>query len=248
MNLSAVVLTKNEEKGIGDCLAKLKFCDEIIVIDDFSTDKTASIAKKFAAKVVKRRLQENFAKQRNFGLSKAHGSWVLFIDADEMVTEKLALEILESIRKTSFDAFYIKRRDIFLGKKLMFGEGGKTRLLRLARKNKGLWKRQVHEKWEVEGKIGELEGELLHYSCDNLRDFLSKINLWSSMHARANFIEGKKSGLVKIVFYPVAKFCQNYFLRLGLLDGLHGFVHAILMSLHSFLAWSKLWFYQKKFN
>lgn len=239
MKVSAVVIAKNEEKDILACLESLRFCNEIVVIDDYSTDDTRRIARNAGARVFKRRLNGDFAAQRNYGLEKTSNKYVLFVDSDEVVSKSLAGEI-ERLDGES-DGYMIKREDVFLGKKLMYGETGNRRLLRLARKGAGKWRRKVHEAWEVGGKVGEVEGEIIHTPCENLADFLDKINKWSSLHARANRLEGKKASLVKIVLWPSGKFVTNYFIKLGFMDGLHGFVHASMMSLHSFLAWSKLW-------
>lgn len=245
MSISAVVLTKNEEKNIQKCLESLRFCDEVIVVDDFSKDTTEKIALKIGAKVYKRKLDNDFSKQRNFGLSKAKGKWVLFVDADEWVSEKLAIEILKSVNDSAHKGFYLRRRDFFMGKEIKFGEQGKVKLLRLAQKNFGKWERCVHEVWKIEGSVGELKNPLLHNPHQNFKEFIDDINWMSALHAKANLSEGKKSNLAKIIFYPLGKFLYNFFLRQGFLDGSCGFLLAIFMSFHSFLAWSKLWFLQK---
>ena len=149
MKISAVVLTKNEEENIEKCIKSLSFCDEIIIIDDNSTDETISKIRMLNAKcqIYSRDLGGDFASQRNFGLQKANGDWVLFIDADETVSKKLADEIIKQIKvgKAGVNGNYFKREDIFLGKKLKHGETGSVKLLRLAKKDKGTWKRKVHE-------------------------------------------------------------------------------------------------------
>jgi Glycosyltransferases involved in cell wall biogenesis len=118
--LSAVVLTKNEEKNIERCLESLDFVDEIVIIDDYSTDKTLNKVKSQKLKVFQRKLNGDFAEQRNFGLEKTRGEWVLFLDADEEITDELKKEIKEMIRYATLErddliGFYIKRRDFFLG-------------------------------------------------------------------------------------------------------------------------------------
>ena len=237
--ISAVILTKNEERNIQRCLKNLQWCDEIIIVDDYSTDKTLNKIK--GCKVFKRRLNGNFAEQRNFGLSKAKGDWVLFVDADEVVTKELQKEIVTRIKYSKRAGFYLRRKDVFLGKELNYGETGNTKILRLARRNSGKWKRKVHEFWEIEGETCDLPSPIIHYHDMKLTDFLSKINYYSEIHAKENVKAGKKSNLWRIIFYPLGKFSVNYFLKLGFLDGTPGFIMAAMMSFHSFLSWSRVW-------
>lgn len=247
--ISAVVLTKNEEKNIRECLESLKWCDEVVIIDDYSEDKTAEIAKSLGARVYKRKLDDNFAGQRNFGLKKAKGDWVLFIDADERIMPALRAEITQLLGNsvTKYDGFYLKRRDFMWGRELRYGETGDVKLLRLAKKDAGQWRRAVHETWEVkDDKVGELKNPLLHYPHQTLREFIADVDRMSTLHAQENQKEGKRSNLLKIIIFPKLKFFDNWILKLGFLDGTAGFVVALIMSLHSYLAWSKLWLLQRK--
>jgi glycosyltransferase involved in cell wall biosynthesis len=241
--ISAVVLSHNDGKIIRRCIKSLLWCDEVIVIDDYSTDKTLdSIAslQKDKIKVFKHKLCSDFARQRNFGLSKAKNEWVLFVDSDERISNELKEEILLVVGfKNDAAGYYIRRRDWFLGRELKHGESGNVKLVRLAKRSAGRWKRKVHEYWRTEGKTGELENPLLHYPHTTLREFVESTNFYSSIHAKENKREAKKSNLVKIIFYPVAKFFVNYFLKFGFLDGIPGFMMATMMSFHSFLSWSK---------
>ncbi len=238
MKISAVVLTKNEEKNIKGCLKSLDFCDEMIVVDDFSPDRTREIAREHGARVFQRRLAGDFASQRKLGLRKAKNDWVLFIDADERISPALAGEILNyESRIMNYDGFYFKRRDFFLGCWLKHGETSRVRLLRLARKNSGRWQGRVHETWQVKGKIGDLEEPLLHYPHPSLTEFLEKINHYTSLRAR----EEKNFFWSQLFFYPLLKFSQNYFFRLGFLDGWAGLMMAWLMSFHSLVVRVKTW-------
>lgn len=247
MSISAVVLTKNEEHNIIECLKSISFCDELIVIDDNSTDRTKKLAKNHGATVYKRALNSNFAEQRNFGLEKAKGKWVLFVDADERISPELASEITNFINDPTqhHRGAYLKRRDIFLGKKLKHGEAGNIKLLRLARRGAGEWKRRVHEYWDVTGSLYLLKNPILHQSHPSLHEFISDINSLSTLHALANKEEDKKTSIFKIIVWPVLKFLNNYVLKRGFMDGTHGFVYAMVMSFHSYLSWSKLWILQK---
>ncbi len=245
--ISAVVLTKNEEKAIKDCLKALSFCSEIIVIDDYSLDQTVQIAQKLGAKVFKRHLNNNFSAQRNFGLIQANNEWVLFIDADERVPSMLKKEILSTINKNSSEivGYYLKRQDIFLGKKLNFGETSRVKLLRLAKKKSGLWHGAVHEKWQVKGKKKTLKNPLLHNRGLTLGDFLRRINFYTTIRSSQLYEQEAKSNILEIFLYPMAKFLHNYIFRLGMLDQIPGFLMAAMMSLHSFMVRSKLWVRQK---
>ena len=248
MDISAVILTKNEEKNIEECIKALTFCEEIIVIDDYSSDKTVEIARGLGAKVFQRNLDGNFAAQRNFGLEKATNKWVLFADADERVSQELKEEMEKEVAAPNNPllGYFVKRDDYIFGKKLKFGETASVKLLRLARKSAGQWARRVHEVWDVPGRTKTLKNPLEHYPHPSLREFIDDINFQSGLHAEANHQEGKHSSLVKILFWPKLHFLKNYFLRLGFLDGTEGFVLALMMSFHSFLAWSKLWLDERK--
>jgi len=244
--ISAVVLTKNEEENIKECLAGLKFCEEIIVIDDNSTDKTKEIAKKEGARVYVRSLDNNFAGQRNYALGLTKEEWMFFIDADERVTPALRQEITNNkLQITKINGFWFKRNDFFMEKLLKHGEAKSVKLLRLARKGSGEWARKVDEKWEIKGQTQLLKNPLLHYSHNNLKEFLESINSRSSLNASQFFSENKKVSFLDW-FKPLAKFLQNYFLRFGFLDSTAGFVFAVMMSLHSFLVRGKLYLLWKK--
>ncbi len=238
--ISAVVLTKNEENNIQKCLEGLKWCDEIIVVDDDSTDGTIKAAERQGAKVFRQPLKGDFAAQRNFSLEKARHDWIFFVDADERVTPELAEEIKKKISQTRASGFCFRRTDFFLGKWLKHGEIGGVRLLRLARRGSGQWERRVDEKWQVRGKKKTLKNPLLHYPHPTLTDFLTSINERSTLNAECFYQEGKRLSLGEWL-KPKAKFFQNYFLKLGFLDGTAGFVLAVLMSLHSFLVRGKLY-------
>lgn len=251
IKLSVVIITRNEEKNIKECLESVKWCDEIVVIDDYSEDKTAEIAKKLGIEVYKRHLNNNFASQRNFGLEEAKGEWVLFVDADERISAELADEIKQVTQKTAYakncvNGFFIKRMDWFGEGWLKRGETGRVRLLRLARKGSGKWKRKVHEVWEIKDKVGELKNPLLHYPHPTISDFLKQINFHSTLHAEALREEEVQPSLFRLIANPLGKFFQNYIFKLGFLDGMPGFIVALMMSFHSFLARGKLYQLWKK--
>lgn len=248
MRISAIVLAKNEEKNIKECLKSVAFCDEVLVIDDNSQDSTREIAKEMGAKVFVHALAGDFAAQRNFGLEKTSGEWVLFVDTDERVTPSLSEEIIQLVNNSiiQYSGFYLKRIDMIWKKKLRYGEVGNVRLLRLARKGSGTWKRRVHEYWDVKGKIEELKNPLFHYPHQTLSEFIQDIDFYSTLHAQQKKDDNEHSSIVKIILWPAVKFARNWIIRGGFLDGIPGLIHASLMSFHSFLSWSKLWILQKE--
>lgn len=239
--ITVVVLAKNEEKRISKCLAFLNWADEIVVIDDNSTDKTRKIARSLGARVYKRSLNDDFASQRNQGLSLARMDWVFFVDADEYVSKKMATEIQESIVKSDCEGYCVFRKDNFLGRMMQGGDWGNHKLLRLGKKDAGRWEREVHETWRLGGKIGQINTPLLHFPFNSVGEFVESVNRYSVLHAMSNKKEGKNASFVKIIIMPFGKFIVNFFLKRGYADGTRGFVYSIMMSFHSFLSWSQQW-------
>ncbi len=239
--LSIVVLTHNDESRIVDCLECLRFADELIIVDDKSQDRTVELAKQFTSKVFVRELNKNFSNQRNFALNNVHSQWVLFIDSDELVSNALRDEILTAIGKKDVSGFNIKRFDYVWGKKMTHGELSQVKLLRLARKDDGKWHGKVHETWRIIGKVEELSQPLLHVPHQNIRQFVSDIDEYSTL--RAEELREKKSSVsfLDILCYPMAKFIQNYVIRQGYKDGIPGILYALMMSFHSFLVRAKLY-------
>lgn len=246
MGISAVVLTRNAARSLEKTLASVRFCDEVIVIDDNSTDETIAIAKAKKATVYSRSVDGDFAAQRNFGLSKAKEDWILFVDSDEAVSPELAKEIREAIVKVDVNGFYLKRQDVLWGKPLQFGETAGVRLLRLARSAKGKWYRPVHEVWKVAGVVGTLATPLSHMPHQTVAEFLRDINDYSTINAKHFYETRKRVHLWQIILYPVAKFFVNYIGKQGYRDGVEGCIVALMMSFHSFLTRAKIWQLQKK--
>ena len=277
VKLTAIILTKNEEKNIERCLKSVDFCDEVIVVDDFSEDKTVELVNKVFKvhkvdkdyKVFQRKLNNDFAMQRNFAMEKASGEWVLFIDADEEVTQELKNEISRVILnsflraqdysliqdlnqipnqvRNDIGAYYLKRRDFWWGRELNYGETSKVRqvgLIRLIRKNSGKWEGKVHEEFRIKNselKINLLNNFINHYPHQNVKEFLEEINFYSTLRAREMRGQGKNSNIFEIIFYPLLKFLLTYIIKLGFLDGSAGFAYAFFMSFHSFLVRAKLY-------
>lgn len=245
--ISAVVLTKNEENNIVDCIESLLWCDEIVIIDDYSTDKTLDLLKRIGSdkiSVFQRSIAGDFAAQRNFGLQKAKGEWVFFVDADERVSHALHYEVLHIINNLSGHTaagYRVQRIDTLWGKKLLHGETGNIKLLRLAKRTVGTWHGKVHEVWKIQGRVEDLSHPLSHYPHPTIVSFLQEINYYTDLRAKELFDKGKTVQWWSIIAYPKAKFFLNYVLKRGFLDGIQGFIVAVLMSFHSFLVRGKLW-------
>lgn len=245
--ITAVILTKNEEKNIEDCIKSVSFCDEILVIDDMSFDNTIAIAEKYEVKIIRREMVGDYAAQRNVALEHAKHDWLLYVDADERVVDGLKEEIQSAVQNTPNQAFYIKRRDWWWNHELKYGEVRKVRskgLIRLIKKGAGTWEGKVHEEFKTAPPTATLQHFLDHYPHPSIKDFLQEINRYSSLRAEELLLQNVKVNIFSIIAYPFFKFILVYFLYLGFLDGPAGFGYAFLMSFHSFLARVKLYQYQ----
>jgi len=174
----------------------------------------------------------DFAKERNSLLQKSKAEWVFFVDSDETVSKELKKEIdelLDSQNINNYNGFYVYRKNYFLGQ-----YSGTDKILRIGRKGMGGWKRRVHETWEIRGNVGQLKNPLIHNTAHDLHEFISKVDYYSTLHAEENLKNGKRSSVLKIIFFPVFKFIQS--MAIG-----RGFVMSMLQSFHSFLSWSKEW-------
>jgi glycosyltransferase involved in cell wall biosynthesis len=242
--LTAVVLTHNEENNLARCLDSLNFCQQILIIDDNSTDSTLNIAKKYNTKIINHPLAGDFSAQRNYALSQIASGWVLFVDADEVVSKPLALEIVSATTQSMCRGFYLHRVDTLWGKLLTHGDTS-TYLLRLGLTSCGLWSGRVHEIWNINGRIGTLKSILHHYPHPHISQFISELNYYSTLRADELFKNHKRANILSVITYPVGKFIQLYLIKLGLLDGMPGLISAMCMSFYSFLVRGKLYLLKK---
>lgn len=241
MNLSIIILTHNSNNTLESAIKSSLFADEIIIVDDYSTDDTINLAKKYPARVISHQLNQNFAAQRNFALNQAKSDWILFLDSDETIPAKLQKEIISTLKSNpSQNGFYLKRTDFFLRRPLKHGETGNIKLLRLARRHAGKWHRPVHEVWKIKPPLGNLKNPLTHHPHPNLEAFFSSINHYTTIEASHRSTPYPLIFIQAIIF-PLAKFLYNYFFRLGFLDGIPGFINAYFMSLHSLIVRVKLY-------
>jgi glycosyltransferase involved in cell wall biosynthesis len=243
MKISVVIITKNASKTISACLNSVAWADEIIVIDDYSDDDTIKIAKSRGAIVFKRELNNDFSSQRNFGIKKTKNNWVLFLDADEIIPTSLSKEIVRRLKfaPPNISGFYFFRKDYFINHWLNHGETAGVKLLRLAKKNYGLWQGKVHETWQIKGDTEQFKKPILHYPHKDLATLYRKINHYTDIRAEELKEKNITTNLFEIIFYPLAKFIQNYVFKKGYKDGTAGAVFALSMSFHSFLVRAKLW-------
>lgn len=241
--ITAAIIVRNGEKTIKECLNSIKWCDEIVVVDDYSTDKTIEFARKFGARIFKRKLEGDFAGQRNFALKKSKGKWVLFIDADEMVTEGLREEIIQSLETVpkNVTGFSFRRIDYFLGRQLKHGPAAKSYFFRLIKKGKGKWVVPQPEILETSGEVGCFKNKVIHHRKENISDFVKKYNFYSSLEAGVRFKKGEKTNLIKIIYIPTKYFFSTYIADLGFLDGLPGFILCSMVFFIQFLIQVKLW-------
>jgi glycosyltransferase involved in cell wall biosynthesis len=216
-----------------------------VVVDDGSTDNTVKIAKKLKAEILTHPLKD-FAAQHNWTMENIKSNWLFFVDADEVVPQRLAGEILEKIKNPNAIGYYLRRTDIMWNKKLRFGDVLGAKFIRLGRRGSGHWEGAVHETWKIDGVIGELKHPLHHYPHPNLVAFLVSLNKYSSMRAEELYAKGERSNLFQIFLYPILKFKHLYIFKLGFLDGTVGFIHAMCMAFYSFLVRGKLYLLHKK--
>ncbi|MFA4985862.1 MAG: glycosyltransferase family 2 protein [Candidatus Brocadiia bacterium] len=238
--ITAVILTMNEERNIGRCLAALSFCDEILVFDSGSTDKTVELAQG-KARVVTRPFT-NFGDQRNAAATHITTEWALWIDADEVVTPELAKSIRNAVASNKADGYWLHRFTHFAGKKVRYGSWGSDGVLRLLRTSKSRWSDSaVHEHAIVNGATARLSGELLHFSFRDVDHYIDKVTRYSKVWAQGRAAVGKRSGLLQLLFHPAWRFTRDFLLRLGFLDGSLGAVVCGLSAYNSFLKYAYLY-------
>ncbi len=251
-HISLTILTKNEQENINknfDWLKNIKTINEIIVVDDFSTDKTKDIFKSKIGnhqklKIYQRKLDGDFSSQRQFSVSKSTNNWILWLDADE-IPSPLMIEFLTKFFPTKHThAYSFIRQELFCGFQLNYGQS-KQKIIRLFDKNKGKFIGKVHEIWST-NRSKDTNIVFFHYSNQNITQILEKINFYTDIRANQLFQNKISTNIFQIISYPTAKFFQNYIFKLGFLDGLPGIILSLFMSFHSFLVRAKLWHLYKQ--
>lgn len=243
MKISVLILAKNEEDVIEECLKSVKdLADEIIVLDQNSTDKTATIAKKYTQKIFSTN-ESDFSKNRNLLASLAKGKWLMYLDSDELADNNLTSEVKRVIVKDKFSAFYIPRKNYILGKEVRNGGWWPDFAPRLIKKNELIgWEGEIHESPKVKGSFGYLKHPIIHYSARNLNFMLTKSIKWAKIEAELYFQSNNpKITILKVIKAATAEFFFRYFVKKGALDGVIGLIVAIYQSLHKAIIFTYLW-------
>ncbi|UZR92354.1 glycosyltransferase family 2 protein [Chondrinema litorale] len=243
VKLSVVVITFNEEKNIGRCLASVKdIADEIVVIDSFSTDKTEEISLEHGASFIKNAF-EGHIEQKNYAITQATYPHILSLDADEALSDELKKSILAVKQNFEHDGYFFNRLSNYCGKWIKHGRWYPDKKLRLWDSRKGKWAGlNPHDKFEMqEGcKTSWIKGDLLHYTFYNIAQHTLQIHKFTNISSQASYQKGKKVNLLKILVKPTFKFFADYVLRRGFLDGYYGLVIAILGAQSKFMQLVKL--------
>ncbi|MGA2152418.1 MAG: glycosyltransferase family 2 protein [Geobacteraceae bacterium] len=239
MNISATIITLNEEKNIGACLKSLDFADEIVVVDSGSTDRTKEICLAHPSVNFQEHTWEGFGRQKNVAADLAVNDWILNIDADERVTPQLR-ESICSADLSAYGGFKIPRENYFGNRWIKYCGWYPDYNLRLYNRKKGRFsERDVHESVICQSAIGILSGNLLHYSYEGMTDFIARINRYTSLSAAEIANAGKKPGLGSMLLRPLYTFFKMYFLKAGFLEGYAGLILSILFAQYTFLKYAK---------
>ena len=216
--LTVIIPTFNEENYLRDCLHSVRFANQIIVVDSLSTDETVAIAKTYNSEIIERQF-DNFSNQKNAAIHLAKSDWILFIDADERVTEKLKIEILATINKPKHKAYKIRFPHFYMNRFLYHTENKVVRLV----KNENIhFEGEVHEKLLHKGSEGVLENFMIHYTYKGLFHYIKKKDSYAWFQAKMAKDKTKKTSYLHLFFKPFYRFFHTYFIRKGFLDGIPG--------------------------
>jgi len=242
VTISVCIICFNEETNIRRCLESSKWADEIIVVDSMSQDRTVEIAREFTDKVYQR-AWPGYVEQKNFALSRAKGDWILSIDADEEIGQGLQGEIREETeKKDAKDGYRMPRLSFYQGRWIKHSGFYPDRQLRLFRRERGHWTgRRVHEKVLIQGQVGTLENDLLHYPYRGIiSGQIWTVDKFTDLLAEDMYEEGNRLNPLLLLLRPPLKFIEVYFFKLGLLDGLAGFIIAVTSAYAIFVRYVKL--------
>ena len=240
--LSVIVITKNEAHNIEACLNSVSFAEDIVVVDAQSNDTTVELAKKYSTSVFIKPWH-GFAAAKQFAVQQTKYSWILWLDADERVMPELAQEIKILIAQNPNQAaFTVARRAYFLGRWIRHSGWYPGRVARLFNKERAEFNdAAVHEGLKINGAIGELQNDLLHYTDPNIYHYFSKFNRYTTLATEELAKKRKKFKLIDVIIRPWWQFVRMYFIRLGFLDGMQGLLLALFSSAYVFTKYAKLW-------
>ncbi len=248
MGCSVLILAKNEEKNICDCISSCQtFADEIIVIDDFSEDRTKELAENAGATVLQHAMNGNWGEQQNFAIAAAKTEWIFFIDADERCTSELACEIKEKIQKKPELAYEVRRINHFKRRLVKYGPLSPDWVCRLMPKNGSSVEGFVHPKICCTVPVAKLDKDMLHFTYSSWNHYERKMKQYSDLAAKKYFSEGRRERFAFSVYArSVFAFLKMYFFKLGFLDGEIGFLFCCGYARYSFDKYVKLYFLTKE--
>jgi glycosyltransferase involved in cell wall biosynthesis len=245
--ISVNIICKNEEENLEDCISSVLWADEIIVVDGESTDKSVDIARKYTNNIYINKW-EGFAKQRSYALGKSTKDWVLVLDADERCSPELKEEIISILDSNNivFNGFRVPRKNYFLGKWIKHGGWYPGYQYRFFNRNfTTITDRLVHEGYVIDGQIGTLKSDILHYTVQSVFDFMKRVNKYSSLQAEEKSIR-KTVKFNDLLLRPVAAFFVQFFIRGGFKDGIHGLMVTNFDVITNMLTYMKIWELQNK--
>ena len=249
VKVSAVIITFNEEKHLEKCLSSLiGVADEIVVVDSFSTDNTETICKKYNVNFIQQKFL-GYIEQKNFAIAQAKYEYIVSLDGDEALSDQLKTSILNLKNNWVKDGYYCKRLNNYCGQWIKHSDWYPNKKLRCFKKNTGSWQGiNPHDSFKLHNKAssGNLKGDILHWVHDDYDSHIKKLSNFSNIAAAAYYKKGERSSLLKIVFRPTWAFFKAYFLRLGFLDGLNGFIICVQTFNITFFKYIKLYELQKK--
>lgn len=240
MKISATIITCNEERNLPRAIESLRCCDEILIVDSGSTDRTVEIAQKFGARVLEANWR-GYAGQKNYASDQASHDWILSIDADEALSEDLEAEIWQLKKNgADCDAFTVPRLAQYLGRWILYSGWYPDRKIRLFNRTRARWVGDyVHESVVSHGRVGQLHGNLLHYTCGSLSEHLKTMDRYTTLAAEELAARKKPVRFSRLLFDPPWTFFKTYVLQRGFLDGLEGLAIAYMAALYTFLKYAK---------
>ena len=248
--LSVILITRNEQANLHDCLSSVKeIANEIVIVDSSSTDDTLAIASLFNAVISSPTDWPGFGAQKNRALDMATQDWVLSIDADERLTQELRDEIKAVLSNPLGDCYAIPRRSHYCGRLINYSGWNPDFVTRLFKRGTARFSDHlVHERLLTNSPVSNFTSPMLHYSVNNFSQVLHKIDRYSSDSAQQAFLAGKKSSVLNAVLHGLWAFIRTYFFKLGCLDGAHGLAVSISNAEGSYYRYLKLWLLHQKAN